>query len=238
MRRVFLIRLSFLHEGMPAMKILSTIVVMLTLLTWASVCPADIIVDATAAADGDGVITCSSQWNTPSQTLTITGDQWLWDVGHIGCLPLDPAYGFLQADCVDDPTPTLRTIIDNDTGFSWTAYDVKIFMNKTFSFVSANVNYPATSELGWTANIVGSVSQVSPGLWMGEVLFTAGTPIPSGAGPEHDVDAGTLDFSYKVSFAGSAQFCQQMAPIPEPNTVVLAVGGLVGLLVVRRRFGR
>ena len=127
-----------------------------------------------------------------------------------------------------DPTVTLRSAIDNDTGLPWSGYHVNIYMNKLFSVANATVYTPLTSEPGWS----GSVS-VSSAVWNGSAYqaqldFTGGTPIP---------DGGILDFSYQMSFTGSVQYCQEMTPVvvPEPGISALGLGGLVGMLVRRRR---
>jgi len=46
-----------------------------------------------------------------------------------------------------------------------------------------------------------------------------------------------LEFSYKITFGGSTHYNydQDMSPVPEPGSIVLLVGGLMGLLVIRRR---
>lgn len=219
------------------MKLFKTIAVALVVFAWGVTCQAGIgnyFTGAGAADDGDGVVTCRYEdniWdgeNHADQTLTVVGSHNIFSTGHIGDLSRDNV-AYFKALTEDDPTVTLRTAMDNDTGFSWTGYLVNIYMNKTFTISNVNVYDPATSEPGWTGAAVGPVTQLNATQWMGQVVFSAGTPIPNG---------GVLDFGYKLSFAGSAQFCQEMIPIPEPSSIALGIIGLVGLLVVRRKFAR
>lgn len=214
------------------MKTLIASLAFVAVLGWASLSQAGMIVGGTCAADGDGAITCNSEWNTSIQTMTIVGNHKRMEPGHAGILPLDENFGYLLAESELDPSPVLRTTMDNDTGFSWTAYDVNIYMSKPFSLSDVTVYYPinggVTSEPGWTGTTVGSVTEIITGsLWRGQVHYVGGMPIP---------DGGTLDFSYKATFLGSAKFCQEMTPIPEPATLYLAAFALLGLAAIRRRF--
>ena len=213
------------------MKTFVALLAFVVLLAWCSMGQAGLIIDGIGADDGDGAVVCSSEWSTALQTLTMDGVQY-WGPGHIGALPLDEELGFLEAESEIDPSPILRTIMDNDTNFSWTAFDVSIYMSKSFTLSDVAVYYSPTgftSESGWTGNTVGSVTEISTGLWRGQVHYTGGTPIP---------DGGTLDFSYKATFLGSAMFCQEMTPVPEPATLYLTMTTLLGLWAMRRRFAR
>lgn len=202
------------------LRILSTIAM---LLAATAVSRADIIAWG-AADDGDGAITCQSSWDAGTTTLSIVGNQY-WGPGHVGTDPLSDR-AFFQTDTPLDPTVTVRNTIDNDTGFSWTAYHVNVYMTKTFTLSAATIYTPSTSEPGWSGSVT-----VSPAVWNGteyegQLDFTGGTPIPNG---------GTIDFSYKMSFIGSVQYCQEMIPVPEPGTFALLLSGLIGLAVFRRR---
>jgi hypothetical protein len=121
---------------------------------------------------------------------------------------------------------TVRTTLDNDTGFDWARYVVKVYMDHSFTLSDALVNFPATSQPDWIATVPSPLSAYDSAnnWWAAEVDYAAGTPIAVG---------GTLDFSYKLSFGGSARYCQELTPlpadhspgVPEPSSVVLLVGG-------------
>jgi hypothetical protein len=163
------------------------------------------------------VMTCSYgfQTNGPGDyQLSIDGTHNLWDVGRIG--------GNIFTDTELDPTLTLDNSIDNDTGVTWNDYHVKVTMNKSFSF--SNV---AVTNGGWTFNTVAPTNNGV--VWIGYINYFAGNLVPNG---------GTLDFSYAISFIGSVSFQEELMPstVPEPGTFVLAICGLTGLLITRRRF--
>lgn len=217
------------------MKLFSTIAALLVVLAWSTACQAGVI--GVAAADGDGAIECTGNWVpnpawTPETALTVDGGTMTVDgvqhgaVGHVGTEDLDPTACFLVNT---DPTVKLRTTIDNDTTFAWTGYNVDVYMNQPFTLSLPTVYAPDTSVPGWgVASYVATAVQVGS-KWEASVYFAGGTPIPVG---------GTLDFSYKLTFNGSVNYCQQMTPVPEPTSIALAMVGLVGLLVVRRKVAR
>jgi len=173
------------------------------------------------ADDGDGAISCpTNTWwpNANSFTCNITGDQY-WGPGHV--------VGTIQTDSAGDPNLTLDSAINNDTSFTWTAYDVNVYMNNNFTLSADNVTVPPD----WTATIIQSPVYVgSPlGAYEAQMVFTSGTPVPYG---------GQLDFGYTISFTGaqSYSFTQEMIPVPEPGTLgFLAAGALLlgGFLVGR-----
>lgn len=207
------------------MKTITALVTFVTALALGGIGQASII-GWGIADDGDGAIVCNGSWDAGTSTMGIVGNQY-WGPGHMGTLPLS-ATAYFQTDTELDPTVTMRNTIDNDTGSSWSGYHINVYMNKAFSVSVATIYTPDTSEPGWSGSIT-----VSPAVWNGseyqaQVDYTGGTAIP---------DGGTIDFSYKMIFTGSVQYCQEMIPtlVPEPGTFVLALGGLLGLVALRRR---
>jgi hypothetical protein len=222
------------------MKTLSATLAFLALLSWGAACQAGIVVAAEAAADDDGAVECIGTWDSGSQTMTVDGRQY-GEIGHVGTEELTNR-AFFQAehedDPEDDPTVTLMTSIDNDTGFAWTGYHVNVYMAKPFT-----ISLPTVSTAGWSVTGLGSfpetaVLNLATGKYEASVDFAGSPPIPSGTGLNNETDPGTLDFGYKLSFIGSVNYCQEMIPVPEPSMIALAISGLVGLLVVRRKFAR
>jgi hypothetical protein len=96
-------------------------------------------------------------------------------------------------------------------------------MDRAFSISDALASTPGD----WTSSI--TQQPIPDGSnWIGQLDFSAGTPV---------ADGDTLEFSYKITFGGSTHYNydQDMSPVPEPGSIVLLVGGLLGLLVIRRR---
>jgi hypothetical protein len=215
------------------MKILTTSLAFLALLTLSTVAQAGVI--GVAADDGDGAVVCTGTWTpnplwTPGSSddaglMAIVGDVY-WGPAHVGKESLD---GTARFEVSGDPTVKLRTTIDNDTAISWTGFLVNVYMDQPFTLTLPTVYTPDTSEPGWSVASYVSTAVPVGGHWEATVDFEGGTPIPYG---------GTLDFSYKLTFDGTVHYCQEMTPIPEPTTIVLAMAGMVGLVLVRRRFVR
>ena len=206
---------------------LRTLSIMAGLLASVTLSRAD-ITGNTLAADGDGVITCSTYgFLNPSPgefQLSIDGIQHyspdpLWPTGHI--------LGDITTDTPTDPSLTLGHEIDNDTGTAWSDYHVQITLDKSFTLSNVTV-----ANSGWTS-IVTAPTQVGSS-WIGYIDYYAGTPVPYDINP---LLTGTLDFSYKMSFIGSVSFCEALTPsfVPEPGTWALLVGGLAGVFFMRRR---
>jgi hypothetical protein len=175
------------------------------------------------ADDGDGAITCSPYtWNgSPSDlSVAISGNECFGGAAQI--------LGTITTDTATDPTLTLSSAINNDTGFAWTAYQVNVYMSSPFTLSAASVTLPND----WTAAVTAPFSVSSPyGSYEGQLMFTGGTPVAIN---------GELDFSYKISFSGatSYNFTQEMIPVPEPGAFgFLAAGSLLlgGFLTARRR---
>jgi hypothetical protein len=196
------------------MKIKKTTALMSALLIGATAVWAEIIPTAPSA---DGLNVTGVCWDAGRQEFSFRGSQ----SKQPGRLTVD----FLS-DTDLDPTLTLQNVIDNDTSFAWTGYRVKVSMEQDFTLSSPTVNYGETSELGWSGAVA-----VSPAVWngsayVGQVDYWGGTPIPVG---------GTLDFSYDLTFVGTAHYCQEMTPLPESSGLVLLGSGAIGLLCCRWR---
>lgn len=172
------------------------------------------------ASDGDGAIVCNVYtWNgsLPEFTAgTIDGIQYSAPAHVIGNIETDGS----------DPTLTLNSTINNDTGFAWTAYDVNVYMSSTFTLSAENVTLPPDWTAAITQSPVWNGSQ-----YEGKLEFTGVTPVANG---------DNLDFGYTISFSGytSFTFCQEMIPVPEPGTFgFLSAGALLlgGFLAAGRR---
>lgn len=203
------------------MKKLVALFVVVGGLTWCSTVQAS-ITNVVYSVDGDGALTCDTTWNTGSaDTLTATGNQY--------STPGD-LLGTIYADTAADPTLIIRTILDNDTTFEWLSYSINISLNTNFVLSDAIAYSPSD----WTSYITQPTYDNLSGLWIGNVSFNAGTPVPVG---------GTFDFGYTMVFSGSVQynFAQELIPsvepIPEPASWALIVLGM-GALLVRGRNAR
>jgi hypothetical protein len=130
----------------------------------------------------------------------------------------------VTTDSSGDPTLMLGNAIVNDTGFAWTGYEVTVTMGQTFSLSSALVTVPPD----WTVSSVMQPGAPVAGVYTGDIIFGAGTPVQPGQ---------ALDFSYQLSFLGSVQFTETLTPTPEPATCSLLLGGLAlcGWITSRRR---
>jgi len=132
----------------------------------------------------------------------------------------------VTTDSSGDPTLTLGNNIVNDTAFAWTGYEVTVTMNQTFTLSSALVTVPPD----WTVSSVVQPGAPVAGIYTGNIIFNAGTPV--------QIDQ-SLDFSYQLSFLGGVQFTETLTPLgptPEPGTCTLLLGGLaLGGWIARRR---
>jgi hypothetical protein len=171
------------------------------------------IVGNTLADDGDGVLSCTTYGFQPVALhefqLGIDGIHKVWAPGHI--------LGNIITDTEEDPRLTLIHEIDNETGYAWTDYHVEVTMSKAFSIDNVTV-----ANAGWTSVTTGPIQVGSD--WIGKIDYYAGDAV---------APLGTLDFAYRMTFTGSANFAEQLTPTPEPATLSLLILG--GLALVRRR---
>ncbi len=126
-----------------------------------------------------------------------------------------------------DPIVYLLEDVDNQTNFTWTGYEFKVFMDNTFSITAA------FAPVGWTYTIDPILANQpwphAPGVYgyMGVVNFTS-------TDPSYDIDPGEIGtFGVKLQFDGTVAFCTEQTPIPEPMT--LALMGIGGLALLRRK---
>jgi len=148
--------------------------------------------------------------------LTMSGAQY-WYPAHVA--------GNFTTDTELDPTVRIIEDVENNTTFAWTDYHITIGMTHTFSFVSAGLMMPD----GWTA-VVGSV--IAGTIPNGGSGYIGTIDYYKDTGDAIDIgDIGT--FGFKVSFLGSASFCTEQIPTPEPATILLL--GLGAMSVIRRR---
>jgi len=217
------------------MKKLSVILIVAGGLVCCSIGKAD-ITGVYFADDGDGVVSCPVYvWGqtpegdtdaTPSSDVIVSvdGTQNYLEPGHV--------VGNIYTDTTGDPSLTLDSAIDNETGSAWTAFDVNVYMDNTFSLSTTGVTVPA----GWTVTSIQSnavpVVGNEHGTYEASMVFTGGTPVAI---------SGELDFAYTINgFSGNTlySFTQEMIPVPEPGTFgFLAAGALLlgGFLAAGRR---
>ena len=145
----------------------------------------------------------------------------------------------IDTDTIADPTLTLSSTVNNDTGFAWNGYQVNVVMSVPFAFTAPapNVQNPPTPDWFLAAVVPPTLQGGGPwaGFYEGTLDFSAGTPVGIN---------GVLDFQYTISFGSSTHYIltQEMIPsmvtIPEPSTIaLLAIGGL-GLVMRLRRSSR
>jgi hypothetical protein len=177
--------------------------------------------------DGDGALVCSG-WSYSGNSLYMQGIEYSATTpGHM--------LGWVQTTDPTDPTLTLGSAVNNDSGQAWISYQVNVIMSTPFTFVAPGptVNNPLND---WSvASVIAPTLQVGGnynGDYLGTIDYAGGTPV--GVGQE-------LDYLYSIHFTGASSytFTQEsipgVAPVPEPGTIaLLAIGGLGFALRLRR----
>jgi hypothetical protein len=163
------------------------------------------------AADGDGVISCSTYGfvtNSPGNyQLGIYANHNTFGSGDIA--------GNILTDGTD-PSLTLNHTINNDTAFTWTDYHLQITLNNTFTLSGVNVANPGWYSVITAPTLVGSD-------WIGYIDYYSGAPVPFGQ---------ILSFGYTMTFTGSVSFAEQLTPtcVPEPTSVTFILLGMGALV--------
>jgi hypothetical protein len=221
---------SFKQNRMTWAVRLGTVAVVGIFLAWTSVATAD-IQTWNCQNDGDGAINClQTGWTEVGEhayDLTIAGEQ-SWGPGH---MVMD-----FTTDTPLDPTIKSINEVTNDTGVAWTGYVVNVTLDAATALTSYSISSPAVSlPIGWT--VTNTPVLTSAGIVSGQYEYT-GSIVLAGGTPVADGDE--LDFSYKLSFAGSTSYhaIQEQTPVPstpvpEPGTLILVLGGLLGLAAAR-----
>ena len=174
------------------------------------------------AADGDGAIetvgnlvwddTLPAEDGISAYRLSMDAEQ-NWGPAH------------MEGDftVVGDPIVYLMEDVDNQTGFTWTAYDFKVYMTQSFSITAA------FSPVGWDYNVGPLLSgQTFPHStdtgYMIDVYFWS-------TDAAYDIDPTEIGtFGVKMQFDGSVSFCTEQTPVPEPATLAMLGLGALGLL--------
>jgi hypothetical protein len=219
------------------MKKQIALLVVVATLACCSVSKADITGAAWVPASCTNLTFMGQNFDTADSTLGVSAHQLSLNTARMA--------GNVITDTTSDPTLTLSSSVNNDTGFAWNGYQVNVIMSApggipvpfAFTAPAPNVHNPPANDW-FLAAVVPPTFQVSgpwAGYYEGTLDFSAGTPVGVG---------GELDFQYAVTFASSTHYIltQEMIPsmvtIPEPSTIaLLAIGGL-GLVMRLRRSSR
>jgi PEP-CTERM motif len=188
-------------------------------------------------------ITSATWWTESSQSFTGAGYSFhdaLLAASGVQYASSAKLVGTIQTDTPSDPTLTLGSTVNNDTGNPWLGYQVNIAMDQPFTFTTPGPSVNNAPANDWfVASIVAPTLQISgpyAGKYEGTLLFSEGTPVGVG---------GTLDWAYSISFGSSTDysFTQEMiplfSPIPEPSALALiGMGGLILVLHLARKYRR
>jgi hypothetical protein len=203
------------------MKKPTIVLTVLAVFAGSAVCQANIL-DASWYSANSTTLNCYYRTPFANNTLDMDATQ------HPGQATM---VGIVNTDTPLDPTLTLASAVDNDTGFAWLGYRVNVYMSVPFTFVTPGptVSNPPTPD--WlVASVLAPAWNGSQ--YEGTLFFSGGTPV--GIGDE-------LSFLYSINFASSTHyaFTQEMIPlatvVPEPSAIGLMGIGALGVALRLRR---
>ncbi len=168
--------------------------------------------------DNDKVLVCGGTSVITDQSgqmsLSMTGNHKIADAGHM--------VGTITTDTPDDPTLTLGSSVDNDTGANWIGYRVNVYMNSFFTLKNSSITTPST----WSQQSISQpILDTSKNQYVVSMYFAGSPEIAVGE---------SIEFSYQMVFSGktSYAFTQEMIPVfasaPEPSVFGMIGGLLVG----------
>jgi hypothetical protein len=141
--------------------------------------------------------------------------------------------GSIFADSPADPSLTIGGSVDNDMGFAWSGYKIRIFMDRVFTLSNVSIG---PNPANWTYSVIppapgGAPSYYGASQYVATINYSptsTGLPVAPG---------GELDFSYKLTFTGSTTygFTAEMTPVPEPSSIALAGLGIAAFCGIARR---
>jgi len=173
--------------------------------------------------DGDGVIVVNDS------SMALTYDSGLDEYTlSMDCAQTSETNGHIEGEFVapEDPKVWIAETVENQTTFAWTDYHITFGMTQEFT-ISTSVITPDDWSFAVVQPIAGNLPNGGGPGYIGTIDYyaaPAGSPIAIG-------DSG--DFGFKVTFTGSANFCSEQYPTPEPATMtMLALGALA---LIRRK---
>jgi hypothetical protein len=210
------------HHGVHVKNLFALLITLAAGCACSSTANAGIVAAWWNSTGNSGIAHNSGTFSASSDLLTLGGNQ-MSDPAQIG--------GQINTSGPVDPTLTIGSAVNNDSGVAWTSYQVNVVMNNPFTFTTPGTTVANPTANDWiiSATIAPTLQASGPfvGLYEGTLDFTSGTPVAIN---------GELDFSYSINFAGSTHytFTQDMianfASAPEPRQFALAAG-LGGLLL-------
>lgn len=204
------------------MKRQALIPIVLSCLVWSTTSHAD-ITDFSYTSDYTNLsCTASIDYTLGPSVGTVTMDSYQYaSPGRMG-------FQLGTSSVVGQNSLVVNQTVDNDTGIAWSGYQVKIYMDRTFSLSNVSVGNPPPNWTFTFSPVSASPTPVyfGPGEYVAEIDFSKGT-LGSDLPP-----LGEFNFGYKLTFTGSLhyQIAADLTPVfaPEPGSAsLLLLGGLV-----------